>query len=518
MTHPPFAKLSRKRKLIVASIFGALLVFQSSAFGHARLIRSRPEANSKLEQAPKSVELWFSEELESTASTIIVTDQNGKHVDKNKVTLAEGNKKLQIDLEELGSGTYTVEWQALSTDQHTMKGKFTFSVTPAAPAGRTTPSPLGAPSPSQPTPAQGQATTPRSESMEKSGSSWAQSIARWFEYLTMMMLFGGFAFYLFVLKPALQPSASTQTDESAESSEGVSRLIFVSGICIALFVVACSVELVLQASTVFDKSISEVLSLKLLRQLITQTGFGKYWLLQASSTIALLVVVVFIVRQTKRRSRSNSDFLWWAGLAAGALLLIAPTLTGHAAVAAKEYPFAKTTDWLHLAAAGVWVGGLFHLALTMPKALSTLKPLDRLRVLHRVIPLFTRLAVVSTIVIVLTGVYNSWMHVDGFGKLWSTGYGKTLSIKVLLVIPMLILGGVNTFVFHPRATRLIDSGNADARDSAVLDQNFSRSVRIEAVLGVVVLLVASILVFQQPAREHPENDGTQGLTSQPMKK
>jgi copper transport protein len=504
--------------VIVASIFVALLVFQASAFGHARLVHSRPEANSKLEQAPKLVELWFSEELESTASTIIVTDQDGKHVDKNNVTLAEGNKKLQIDLQELGSGTYTVEWQALSTDQHTMKGKFTFSVTSAAPAARITPSPPSTASTNQPTPAPGPVTTSRSESMEESGSSWAQSIARWFEYLTMMTLFGSFAFYIFVMKPALQPGATTQANESTESSEGVSRLIFLSAICIALFVVACSVELVLQASTVFDKSISEVLSFKVLRQLITQTGFGKYWLLQALSTIALLVVVIFIVRQTKRRSRSNSDFLWWAGLAAGALLLIAPTLTGHAAAAAKEYPFAKTTDWLHLAAAGVWVGGLFHLALTMPKALSTLKPQDRLRVLHRVIPLFTRLAIVSTILIVLTGVYNSWMHVDGFDKLWSTGYGKTLSLKVLLVIPMLILGGVNTFVFHPRASRLIENENADTKGSVALDQNFARSVRIEAVLGMVVLLVASILVFQQPAREHPENYGIQSSTSQPMKK
>jgi putative copper export protein len=153
----------------------------------------------------------------------------------------------------------------------------------------------------------------------------------------------------------------------------------------------------------------------------------------------------------------------------------------------------------------------------MPKALSSLKSQDRLRVLHRVIPLFTRLAVVSTILIVLTGVYNSWMHVDGFGKLWSTGYGETLLVKVLLVIPMLVLGGINTFVIHPRASRLIAKENSDSGRSVALDRNFSRSVRIEAWLGVAVLLVASILVFQQPAREHVEAESLQ-MRSQPMKK
>src|SRR5439155_12316358 len=144
------------------------------------------------------------------------------------------------------------------------------------------------------------------------------------------------------------------------------------------------------------------------------------------------------------------------------------------------------------------------------------EPQDRLRILHRVIPLFTRLAVVSTILIVLTGVYNSWMHVDRFGALWSTSYGKTLLLKVLLVIPMLVLGGVNTFVIHPRVSRIIENERRDSESSAALDRNFSRSVLIEALLGVAVLLVASILVFQQPAREHQEDESPKSSTSEPM--
>ena len=493
-----------------------LIAIVPAVSGHAKLLRSQPAANAALEGPPAAVELWFSEELESQFSTVVVTDKNWKHVDKNDVSLAEGNKKLQIHLEDLPSGIYTVEWQALSTDQHTMKGKFTFSVTSTTVAAQTTPSPLGMHM-DQPITIQSPVMPQKSESMEESGSSWAQSVVRWFEYLAMMMLFGGFAFYLFVLKPAFHRN-STQTHEVVPSSEGARRLALLSGLCLVVLVLASSAELVLQAATVFDKSVSEVLSPTLLRQLITQTGFGTSWLLQTASIGALLLVVIFIFRQTKGKSRDGSDFLWWAGLAASGLLLAAPTLTGHAAAAAKEYPFAKTTDWLHLAAAGVWVGGLFHLALTMPKALSRLEPHQRVRVLHRVIPLFTRLAVVSTILIVLTGVYNSWMHVDRFGALWSTSYGKTLSLKVLLVIPMLILGGVNTFVIHPRVSRLVENEASDVGSSAALDLNFSRSVRIEALLGVAVLFVAAILVFQQPARQHLEDETLQSPTSQPVKK
>ena len=511
-------RLSLNRILRATFSLALLLGIVPAVFAHAKLVRSQPSAKATLKEPPKTIELWFSEELESKFSTIVVTDESGKHVDKNDVSLAEGNKKLQITLEGLPPGNYIVDWKALSTDQHTMKGKFTFTVAALPTAAQTTPSPKGAGTVGQPTSVHSPDTAMKSESMEESGSSWTQSVVRWFEYLAMMMLFGGFAFYLFVLKPAIrQAQGVTETEKYDAAGKGARCVVLFSGLSVCILIIASLAELVLQAATVYDKTILEALSPGLLGQVITQTGFGAAWRLEAWAIFGLLILVLYLFRRNNQQSTSEHAVLCWVGLIASAVLLIAPTWTGHAAAVAKEYPFAKTTDWLHLAAAGMWVGGLFHLAVTMPMTLSSLKPQDRLRVLHRVIPLFTRLAVASTILIVLTGVYNSWMHVDGFGKLWSTSYGKTLSLKVLLVLPMLILGGVNTFVIHPRASRLIEIENTDSGRSAALDRNFSRSVRIEAWLGVAVLLVASILVFQQPARQHPEDPSPQ-MRSQPMKK
>src|SRR5713101_4163120 len=114
-----FPRTPLTRRVTAASMLVlVVMVCWSAALAHAKLVRSQPSANATLKEAPKIIELWFSEELEPTMSTIIVTDQNGKHVDKNNVTLGEGNKELQIGLEDLGSGTYTVEWRALATDQH----------------------------------------------------------------------------------------------------------------------------------------------------------------------------------------------------------------------------------------------------------------------------------------------------------------------------------------------------------------------------------------------------------------
>jgi copper transport protein len=496
------------RKLVFGLGFMLALVFcPSAAFSHARLLRSQPAANSTLKQSPKVVELWFSEELQPPMCSITVTDKDGNRVDKNNASLAEENKKLQIDLEELKSGTYTVDWRVLSTDEHTMKGNFTFTVAlagGAASAPAQTPSPGTQRAPDQPAPMQSMPQAPTTTGRQESGTSWIQSLVRWLEYLAMMMLFGGFAFHVLVLGPSLRRTRGIDEVKRAVGlSTSARRVLFFSWLSLALLVFVSLTSLILQVSTVFDKSVGEALSPGLLNQVIAKTGFGSSWRLEVWAILVLLIIVFYLSRYVKREPTGKYAIWWWMGISVGAVLFLARGWTGHAVVAARDFPFAVGTDWLHLLAAGFWVGGLFHLALTMPKAISILDGRGRLRVLHQVIPLFTRLAIASTFLIVLTGLYNSWMHVDRFAELWSTSYGGTLLLKVLLVIPMFVLGGINTFIIHPRAARLIENEeNAPEAERIKLARSFYRSVRIEAVLGGLVLLVASLLVFLQPAREH----------------
>jgi len=221
--------------VVACAIFVTVLMLHSFAFGHARLIRSQPAANATLKDAPRIVELWFSEDLEPTMSTITVTDQNGKRVDKNNATVAEGNKKLQIDLEDLGSGTYTVEWKALATDQHTMKGKFILKVAIAEKASNiSTPTQT----PSQ-TNAQTSAPSPQAaESTEESGSTWMMSLVRWLQYLAMMSLVGGFSLRLLVVGPALRADggAVSIAERSEALAVGQRRFLFLSWASMVLLV------------------------------------------------------------------------------------------------------------------------------------------------------------------------------------------------------------------------------------------------------------------------------------------
>jgi copper transport protein len=127
---------------------------------------------------------------------------------------------------------------------------------------------------------------------------------------------------------------------------------------------------------------------------------------------------------------------------------------------------------------------------------------------NRVITLFTRVAIPSVAVVFLAGLYNSWIQVGSFGALWGTAYGRTLLVKLLLILPMLLLGALNGFRFGPHAGRLAAAGDEEGRSA--VERGFVRSVKVEAALGALVLLVAAVLVFVTPGRNDAVETGGDG--------
>jgi copper transport protein len=501
-------KLSAILMLISALVFLA----PSAAFAHAKLLRSLPADGEVLQQSPKAIELDFSGRLQrSGVNSVTVTDQNGNRVDKETIVISEDGRKMLCELEELSPGIFTVEWKGLSADEHVMKGRFTFTIAESSAATRATP----APNTDQIAPEN------KTPPAQEAGTSWLQSVARWLAYLSMMTLFGGFAFLLLVLKPSLRKSPNL-SDAERESAfrQGESRFIGLTWLSLFLIAVSAFASLVLQTSAVLDTNLIEAFAPSRLYQVLTQTGYGAPWILQVGTAFAIFIILLFIRRARRGKDDSvkvelNPNLsLLWAGLIISALMLRALSLTGHARAAEAEYQFAVFSDWLHLVAGGVWVGGLFHLALTLPKILGDFRGLQRLSVLSRLIPRFSRLAVACTILLALTGIYNSWIHLGGVSDLWVAPYGMTLLVKIILFIPMLALGGLNTFILRPKVEKFI--GEADYSDeNPKTVKDFYRAVMVEAALGVIILFLAAILAFLSPPLRHHHtttNDGAGKIT------
>ncbi|MCA1614765.1 MAG: copper resistance protein CopC [Acidobacteria bacterium] len=479
---------------------GLMLLATATAFGHAKLLRSEPKAGASLDTPPRLVELWFSTDLSPGFSAIEVTDAGGRRADRGEVAHPEG-KKAQVELGELAAGAYTVVWKVVSADEHTIRGKFTFKVavgaatptpSPAA-ATQATPTPGGTELRNQPAPAgAGEGEQSEVASSGESTITWLDNLLRWLAYLAMMTLFGGFTTRLFVLGPAFAGADGADDDGAAAAAR---RTVTLLRAAVVILLPTLLAALVLQSSSVNGVGAAEALSPALLGRVITGTGYGTAWLITMIAAAVVAAVAFLLGKGSHARGRRG---MWWAGLLASAVMFVGPSLTGHAMAAAGQHHFAVVSDWLHLAAGGFWVGGLFHLALAAPAALARLGPAERGRAVGRVIRLFTRVAMPSVVVVSLAGLYSSWIHLGGLGALWGTAYGRVLLVKLLLVAPMLVLGAVNGFRYGPRAARLAGAGDDEGRAS--VERGFLRSVKIEAALGVLVLLAAAVLVFVTPGR------------------
>ena len=114
------------RKLIAIVTSSFLAAAATAAQAHAFLDHASPLVGSTVATAPHEVTLTFTQNLESSFSTVEVTDGSGARVDQGKAQVS-GNT-MSIGLKALSPGAYKVRWHALSVDTHTTQGAFTFHV------------------------------------------------------------------------------------------------------------------------------------------------------------------------------------------------------------------------------------------------------------------------------------------------------------------------------------------------------------------------------------------------------
>ncbi|MFF3406979.1 copper resistance CopC/CopD family protein [Streptomyces sp. NPDC002742] len=114
--------------LLLLAVFGALLAGAAPASAHAALTGSNPTQGSVVDKAPTQVSLTFSEQVSLNDGSLQVLDPRGKRVDTGGASDLGGDTyglKLRPGLPD---GTYTVTYQVVSADSHPVSGAFTFSI------------------------------------------------------------------------------------------------------------------------------------------------------------------------------------------------------------------------------------------------------------------------------------------------------------------------------------------------------------------------------------------------------
>jgi methionine-rich copper-binding protein CopC len=117
--------------LLVACTVVPLL--PAKAFAHGALESATPGNGDQLAVAPRELRLTFTEAIESAVSELVLTGPNGPVV-LAPLALAPDSATVLISKIEgaLVAGTYTVNWQAVGTDGHPVRGEYSFVISPGA--------------------------------------------------------------------------------------------------------------------------------------------------------------------------------------------------------------------------------------------------------------------------------------------------------------------------------------------------------------------------------------------------
>jgi putative copper resistance protein D len=226
----------------------------------------------------------------------------------------------------------------------------------------------------------------------------------------------------------------------------------------------------------------------LLMQLTTLAEGGAWPLAAASETLffqvslARMALALGLIVAALGQRRAPPAAGWTALLvllAAGLGALAAST--SHAAARVEGRVPLFLLDVLHQVAAFVWVGGLFHLVVTVLSPRVTAWP-------GLLLPRFSAMAFSAVAVLVLSGAGLGLTYIDGLTAMTGTAYGLMVATKIVLFGGLLILGAMNFF-----EVRSLDGGASIPRP------RLRRYVEVEFGLGVTVLLAAASLTSLPPA-------------------
>lgn len=391
------------------------------AGAHAVLQRSSPPHGSTVNTAPREVVLTFTEPLHPQASAAQVVDASGRRVSEG-TEVSSDERTMRVKLGGLSRGTYTVQWRVLSRlDGHLTAGALSFGVGVAAPT-------LPASQPGPP--------------------PW-QVVVRGLGHLSALSLAGALGFGILVLPVA-----------GAADHGAVVRWVALP----AAVTLATTAVLEATARAAWLHAPGQNLW-ETAQTLLRTSTEGLSLLLRIGG--AVLAAIAW---------RGGA---WWAATLSGASALAGLVVQSHAWAAG---PLAVLADWLHLAAASVWVGGLLGLSLSLRRCRNREEA-------SRLAWAFSRWAGGSLVVVALTGAYSAFLHVPDWRSLWDTAYGRWLLGKLALVLVVVALGAINRYRVLPR----LESARGTLG-------RLRLSVRLELSAALGVLLLAAGLGTSPPAR------------------
>ncbi|MCC5951508.1 MAG: copper resistance protein CopC/CopD [Acidimicrobiia bacterium] len=460
----------------------------SPAGAHAVLTGSSPGDGERLGEAPESVTIRFNEPVGTELGGLTVLDQTGERVDRGDV-LRPSSDSVQVELDDgVDVGTYLASYRVVSADGHVISGAVVFAV--GDDLDRDAVAGLAI----------------SDDPLVVGVGRLAQTLA----FLGVLVAAGLTFFGRFL-------------HDGATDRGGYAPFIRVA--CVVAAVGAVGV-VVARAAEGTGGGLDAIASDGIAGAVLRTGGLG--W---SVAVLALGLAAIYVA--SALRSSTVADGLGFYGslLAVGSF-----ALTGHTADAPQPL-LAALADVTHVAVAALWVGGLLGmwLLLRWRRNGSPGQLADTTGVALRL----STAAAVSVAVLFASGLALSTGTLSGPGDLIDTAYGRTLAVKVLVVLAVLAVAAYNRWALVPHILRQLpefadeadDDDASSASDgeppvataarpgdepTAALDeggsvltmvrddpgpwQQLRGTLRLELIGVVAVVAITAVLVTTPPAR------------------
>jgi len=408
----------------------AFAVLAPTAGAHANYYASEPARGARLASPPGQVVVTLSEDVDPAGTGLEVRDQDGQRVDRGPTQVETGQTpRLTVQLAEIGPGAYTVTWRSLSSvDGHVTSGSFGFAVGSYEPPATS-----------------------------ETAVHWdyASAAARILLYAGYALSFGALAFLLWIEPRPIEAPRQAWLRRAFALGALLQTLATLALLFWTWHLAALPWATFVGASQV-----------------------GQGLVLRVAAAL-LLLLVAWATQATPQRSA------WMLA----PLLVLGSLASARFAHSGDAGPWGVVVDWVHLAAASTWIGGL-GLFLTF---LLTRGPYETMATVRPTGMRFSRVALPAVILLGLSGLVATitllgWDALRDPQRLLGEPYVLLLSGKIAAFIAMIGLASINRYVFLAHARRT-DSNRP---------RPFRRVVAVEALVGAGVLVLAGFLTSISP--------------------
>jgi len=265
-------------------------------------------------------------------------------------------------------------------------------------------------------------------------------------------------------------------------SEGTRRFRLVA-VAMLIILLTAGIDLVLRTAALADVGLQE--TWPYIFRVLDHSDYGHFWQWRIDLWWLLVLVALWIYATD------------WSNRAAMLMLIVVlitflfESATSHAGENGL-WSLANLVNTVHLASMAIWGGAVIVYALFVLPELLRKRDVRRIRT---TVLRLSSLATVALVLVILSGLFNTWRQLEQPSDLWTSEYGRILLIKLGLVAIMMTIGALNRFRWVPRVVEHADApGNAG---TAAL-QRFQQVLRIDSLVFVLIIIAASVLGTTSP--------------------